>query len=226
MSNKNILAIDTSRDVLEVAVRTENGTFLDIRFVGLKHSELLMPVISSVLKNAGLDPSELTLIVCAKGPGSFTGLRIGMSTVKGIAASVECPVVSVPTLDAMAFGFEFFDGLIIPVIDAKKRRVYTSLYRSETRVDEYLDISPLQLVNRVERVLGNEEKCLIIGSGVHLLPSIPRARFIRLNSTPLIMNYLTIGEILFYETGADSEDSGPLYLRKSDAELSLETGKL
>jgi tRNA threonylcarbamoyladenosine biosynthesis protein TsaB len=233
----NILAMDTSRDVLEVAVRAKSGTFLDIRYAGLKHSEQLMPVIDTVLRNANITPRELSLIICAKGPGSFTGLRIGMSTAKGIAAAVDCPLVSVPTLDAMAFGYEFFDGVVVPIIDAKKRRVYASMYTTGIRIDDYLDIAPSDLVDRLTRKMeietgnemGNEMKkegkCLLLGGGVHLLPPIPGARFTRLNTAPLILRYLALGEDSFDGSGSDSEDSGPMYLRKSDAELSLESGE-
>ena len=122
----NILAIDTSTAVLSIALKTETSYEERLIDGNFSHSEDLLPEIEKLLARASLDISELSLIVTAKGPGSFTGLRIGMASAKGIASALSIPVVSIPTLDAIYHAVSFYPGAVISVIDAKKRKFYLS----------------------------------------------------------------------------------------------------
>src|SRR2546428_11980959 len=144
--------------------------------VGATHSERLMGAIDRFLTDAGWTVRDLEGLAVSVGPGSFTGLRIGLSTVKGLALALSIPIVAVPTLDAMAAPLPFAALPVCPVLDARKREVYASLYRWDGagmhRVWEYLAIAPAALARR----LG--EPGVILGDAADLIHS-PYVRRIR-----------------------------------------------
>ena len=213
------LAFDTSADTLNCSLQTKDGQLYGIsKQVGLRNSELLLPTIGALLHDASIKPEDLELIVCAKGPGSFTGLRIGMAAAKGIALGLSCPLVSVPTLDALADGLDFFAGIVIPVIDAKKKRVYAALYQKGTKTSEYLDIGIDELCSMVPP----GESVLFTGPGTCVVKHLPKGndRYkIHSRRTPDFCSLIRLGEQLLAAGVTESQDSGPLYIRKSDAEL-------
>lgn len=127
-----ILAIDTSQKTVSAAILADNVLRTDI-FVnnGRHHSEILLPTIEEVFLLAGLHPHEMDLFAVTIGPGSFTGLRIGATTIKGLALSAGKPVVGVSTLDVLARNAAMISSkMICPMLDAQKNQVYTALYRS------------------------------------------------------------------------------------------------
>jgi tRNA threonylcarbamoyladenosine biosynthesis protein TsaB len=87
-----------------------------------------MLLVDEVLKNSGLSPSDIDIFACSSGPGSFTGLRIGASVIKGMAKTMKKPVVGVPTLDALAYNLYGCSGLVCPMLDAQRNMVYSALY--------------------------------------------------------------------------------------------------
>ena len=93
--------------------------------------------------------SELDLIVCSKGPGSFTGLRIGMSTAKGLSMGSGVPLVTIGTMEMMAYGLDFFDGIVVPVIDARKKRYYTAFFNNKQRITENFDLTPFEILTKI-----------------------------------------------------------------------------
>jgi tRNA threonylcarbamoyladenosine biosynthesis protein TsaB len=119
---------------------------LDVR---APHSERLMGAIDRLLTDAGWTVRDLEGLAVSVGPGSFTGLRIGLSTVKGLALALGIPVAAVPTLDAMASLLPFAALPVCPVLDARKREVYASLYRWDSggmrRVWDYVAVAPAEL---------------------------------------------------------------------------------
>ena len=119
-----ILAIDTSTRFLSVAV-ADGGRALAShhREAHMKHSSQLVPVIEKVLKKSGIGLGGIDGFAVSIGPGSFTGLRIGVTTIKALAFSLKKPVAAVPTLDAIAEGVKGFAGIICPILDAKKKKV-------------------------------------------------------------------------------------------------------
>lgn len=126
-----ILAIDTSQKTVSVAILADDVLRADI-FInsGRHHSEILLPAIEQALCLAGLRPDEINLFALTIGPGSFTGLRIGAATIKGLALSTGKPVVGVSTLDALSLNAASdWQRLICPMLDAQKNQVYTALYR-------------------------------------------------------------------------------------------------
>lgn len=214
----NILALDTSTEVLSVGLRTDSGYFETSIAAGLKHSAYLLPAVDHLAKIAECGEG-FDLVVCMRGPGSFTGLRIGMATAKGIAAGSSCPVVAVPTLDVLADGYEYFDGTVVPVIDARKQRVYAALFRKGKRLSDDLDIAPHDLAARAS----DGAPVLLTGPGAPLLSEVVGSktdfRFDPRASSSRAASLLRLGERLFETEGALPADGGPVYLRESEAQL-------
>ncbi len=128
----NILAIDSSGLPATAAfVREDRVTAVFTVNNKLTHSQTLLPMIDEMKKIAGLSATDLDAVAVAKGPGSFTGLRIGSATAKGIAQALDLPIVEVSSLEAMAFALHGTDRLICPMMDARRGQVYTGLYRFE-----------------------------------------------------------------------------------------------
>jgi tRNA threonylcarbamoyl adenosine modification protein YeaZ/ribosomal-protein-alanine acetyltransferase len=124
-----ILAIDTSGLVATVAI--SDGDILKAQFSiqhKTTHSEILMPMLDDMVKKIGLDLSSIDAIAVAKGPGSFTGLRIGSATAKGLALALDKPIIPVPTVDALAYNLYGNEKIICPMMDARRNQVYTGIY--------------------------------------------------------------------------------------------------
>ncbi|MFA6142873.1 MAG: tRNA (adenosine(37)-N6)-threonylcarbamoyltransferase complex dimerization subunit type 1 TsaB [Candidatus Omnitrophota bacterium] len=141
----NILAIDTSSVYLSLAVM-KNGKIVGRlhKKAEMAHSSILVPSIDKVLKRARLGIKDIDVFAVSIGPGSFTGLRIGVTTVKGLAYSLNKEIVAVPTLDVIARNVKKFRGIICPVLDARKNKVYSCIYRSDGK--DVKKISPYMLL--------------------------------------------------------------------------------
>ena len=129
------LSLETSAKSVSVAV-TEDGKVLAASYqnIGLTHSVTLMPLLDGMLQNAGLSLPDIDLLAVAAGPGSFTGLRIGVSALKGLAWAKEKPCCGVSTLLAMAQNARAFEGTVICAMDARRSQVYNALFRCESGV--------------------------------------------------------------------------------------------
>ncbi len=219
----NILAFDTSGKFLSVGLKTENGFFEENMQAGLRHSEHLLPAARQLMEKAELEFNAIDLIVCTKGPGSFTGLRIGMSTAKGLAGGHGTPIVSVISLDVLSHNLEFFDGAVVPVIDARKKRFYSAIYHRGERQSDYLDISVPDLLSKLgsySRVLLTGPDCDLFLDNITQLGLSPDFTIEKFMPRPGLSTVLMeLGEAVFNERGADPESSGPLYIRLSDAEI-------
>ncbi len=143
-----VLGIDTATLVCSVALARE-GSIVGEYSLNIKktHSQRLMPLIAGLLNDADLNKEDISGIAVASGPGSFTGIRIGMATARALAQGLKVPLVGVPTLDILAAQFPFTDGLICPVLDARRQEVYTSVYRCPLgklhRITDYMAV-PLE----------------------------------------------------------------------------------
>ena len=215
----NILAFDTAGSFLSTGLLAGGKFFEENREAGLKHSEYLLPAVNRLMKTAQLDFSDLDLIVCSRGPGSFTGLRIGMSTAKGLSTGSGTPVISVNNLDAYAYGLGFFDGTVVPVIDARKKRYYTAFYRNGSVESEYLDISAEEILSASKKY----DRILFTGPGVDLLKEDigdnPNVFHFYKNSGGFASTMIALGQNKFAADGPDPDNTGPMYIRLSDAEL-------
>ena len=119
----NILSLDTSTPVLSLSLRT-NNSYEERKIIGnFSHSENLLGEIKSMTKRAGIELKDFELLICTKGPGSFTGLRVGMAGLKGISLASSAPLVSVPTLSVIDESVKsLWKGPVLSVIDAKKKK--------------------------------------------------------------------------------------------------------
>lgn len=151
---ENFLAFDCSGQKLSVLLKTGEKKYINIREVGLHHSEKLMPLINSMCNEAGISSSMLELIACPKGPGSFTGLRIAMATAKGLSLALNIPLVCVATTSYLALKAPS-DYIVIPFIDAKKNRYYASLFYDGRELTPPLDIS---IENLLPQILSHAKK--------------------------------------------------------------------
>lgn len=215
-----VLAIDTSTELLSVCL-SHDGRYVEInRKQGLKHASILMPLILTLFKDMDVDKRSVDLIVCAKGPGSFTGLRIGISTAKGLAYGLDCPLKLVPTLDAMAYGVRFFPGTIMPIIDARKQRYYSCLYREGKKTSDYLDMP----IEKVLEHAASQDKVLFTGPDAAVIDTSGNDTWFLdpLHSHTTSLSVALLGRELFEHEGPDPEEAGPLYLRKSEAEAARE----
>ena len=214
-----VLAVDTSTMAGGVALlddaRIVGESLLDVRTT---HSERLMVAIDRALTDAGWDASALDGLAVAVGPGSFTGLRIGLATVKGLALALGCPVAAVPTLDAMAAALPWASRPVCPVLDARKGEVYASLFRWDAGVMrrewDYLALAPEALAARLaEPVIG-------VGDGAGLVSSawMTLAQPIRRGPCAAMVGWLGVQRLRHGDTVAAAE-LVPTYLRPSEAEL-------
>ena len=127
-----ILALETSAKAVSAAV-TEDGKVLCSGYqdTGLTHSRTLMPIVEGILRNTGLTVQDCDAIAVAAGPGSFTGIRIGVSAAKGLAFAADKPAVGVPTLAAMARNVAFRHGLVVCAMDARRQQVYNAVFEAK-----------------------------------------------------------------------------------------------
>ena len=213
----NVLALDTSTEVLALAAaRAEAWISLSLR-QGLQHSPSLLPLAEQLLSRLGLAAADLHLVVCSLGPGSFTGIRIGMATSLGIAGALHIPVVGIPTLDAIAEPWQWHRGEVYPVIDARKGRIYTAVFSDGTRRSDYMDLTPAALADRIAAA----NAPLMAG------PDAERIRLLlgkEAQGTPCagLLDpgaYIRLGKAKYEREGADPLPLRPLYLRKSEAEI-------
>ncbi len=141
-----ILAFETSAKAVSVAMLADGKLLAEsYQNTGLTHSQTLMVMAQDLLKQCGLTPSDVEAVAVANGPGSFTGVRIGVAAAKGFAWGAELPLVGVSTLEAMAEHLAAYEGIVCPVMDARRAQVYNALFRAEkgrlTRLTEDRAIS-------------------------------------------------------------------------------------
>jgi len=227
-----ILALDTSSNVAAVAIMEDSVVLGEYTLNhGKRHSEKMMPMIATLLKDLGLSPHDMDVFAVSSGPGSFTGLRIGITTVKAMAFVCKKPVIPVPTLDVLASNVPVHKGLVCPMSDARNRQVYTAIYKQEgsvrNRISDYMGISIEELASILKEKTGD----IVFtgnGAGIHrkYLSDVlgNRAYF-----TPKSMScqrascVANIAEQKFLagEIG-NCFDVIPFYLRKSQAEREYE----
>ena len=197
--------------------------------IAITHSERLMSAVDRLLADCGLGPADLGGLAVSVGPGSFTGLRVGLATVKALAMALDLPVAPVPTLDALASRLPFADAPVCPILDARKGEVYLSLYRwrgdSMAREWDYLALAPESAAARLEPpviLLGDGvEACRPwlgrLWAGAQVAPAVQRL--------PSAAAVAGLGlAVLAAGGGVSAEALAPLYLRPSEAELKSRRG--
>ena len=216
-----LLSIDSSGKSAACAV-TENGKVICSAFTnsGLTHSQVLLPLIDKMLKDANITIEQIDEFAITCGPGSFTGLRIGMALTMGLAQDKNC--YAVPTLKALAYNLIDFNGIIVPVMDARRNQVYTSLYKGEngvlTQLEQDSAISVDEVIKRLEKY--KDLPIMVLGDGAYLFKD--KADYI---SFPEQSRLYPLGEsIALASADCKAEKAKDLkisYLRMSQAEREL-----
>lgn len=162
------LAIDTSATAATAAV-IEDGTLIGTTTLNLKkpHSQKIMPVIEELLKLLELEPADIDLFAAAHGPGSFTGLRIGVAAMKGFSDALSKPAVGVSTVEAMALPFFDSGCLICPMLDARREQVYYGVYKNNGELDTIMEPDCSDINNLLSRLACLNKKVLFTGDCVH-----------------------------------------------------------
>ncbi|CQR72161.1 tRNA threonylcarbamoyladenosine biosynthesis protein TsaB [Sporomusa ovata DSM 2662] len=217
-----ILAIDTATLVSSVAIATPDTLVAELTIQTRKtHSERLMPHIASLLSMAEITQTSLKAVAVSIGPGSFTGLRIGLATAKALTYALNIPLIGVPTLAALAFSCPVPGVILAPMLDAQKGNVYLGLY--EWREDAVYEIQPPRVMAfaAAQAELGKLEKpALMLGEAavmhkadiVHPVP--PHVIMPRAGSVAVMAQVMYVQGIRH-----DVAALEPLYIRRSEAEV-------
>ncbi len=222
-----ILSLDSSTEAATAAILNEEKLLGEITYNYKKqHSVILMPMIDTLMQNLQLDKSSLDGFVVSKGPGSFTGLRIGAATIKGLSHGLNKPFVGVSTLDALAWNMAYTPGIVCPILDALRGNVYTSLYNFEdgklNRLENYEVISIDDLIIKLEKK--NCPLCFI-GDAVPIFKNKLKERLKDISFAPVHLN--TVKASALGELGLNLLKEGikddiysftPMYLVASQAE--------
>ena len=222
-----ILAFETSAKAASVAL-TENGKLLGESYqnTGLTHSQTLMVMAEDLLKQCGKAVSDLTAVAVAEGPGSFTGVRIGVAAAKGMAWGAELPCYGISTLEAMAVSLGAYQGYICPCMDARRNQVYNALfYVNQGKLERVKEDRAIALSDLSEELKALEGPIFLVGDGSVLTHKTLSNEIPALILPPEHrMHQRAVGVALLAEAKAQAGESGdaaalqPNYLRLSQAE--------
>ena len=225
-----VLSIDSASKVATAALLDENNLIAEYTINNkLEHSTLIMDIVDKLLKDSDLDIDDVDGFVVSKGPGSFTGLRIGMATVKGLSFGSNKPYISISSLDALAYSLVNFKGIICPIMDALRSSVYTCLYKGNNGTLEKInDYSALELDELIELLKEKGEDVIFTGDAVnkhkdYLLEHLPNAVFAPNHLS--IIRASSLGELglkMLLNNECDDLNSSPFYLKKPQAQRDLE----
>lgn len=227
-----ILAIDSSSMVATVGI-LDNEVMVAEYTVNYKktHSQTLLPMIDEIVRMTDFDLNELDAIAISGGPGSFTGLRIGSATAKGLGLALSKPLIHIPTMDALAYNMCGTQRLICPLMDARRNQVYTGLYHIE---DRELKVELPQSTYDIHEIIGminqRGEDVVFLGDGVCAhKDTIEAETKIDYKFASAHMNMARAGAVgalaeIYYDLGKieNASEHTPDYLRKSQAERELE----
>lgn len=227
-----ILALDSSGLVASVAL-LDGETMIAEYTLNYKktHSQTLLPMVDEIVRMTDMDLKEIDAIAVAAGPGSFTGLRIGSATAKGLGLALDKPLISVPTLEGIAYNLYGTDACICPMMDARRKQVYTGIYAFAGDDFEILypqTACPVEKIIEQCNVLGRE--VIFLGDGVPVYKDIIEAETaVSYRFAPAHMNRQRAGAVgaraMYYYREGKTEtaaEHAPEYLRKSQAERELE----
>lgn len=227
-----ILAIDTSAKAASVCIAQEDRIIGEFFInTSLTHSQTLMPMVEQLCKNAQTPLSEIEAIAVNAGPGSFTGVRIGVAAVKGLAFENSLPCAAVSTLESMAYNAPGFNGIVCAVMDARCSQVYNALFRVNSgRVERLCDDRALALSD-LQTELQNfaEEPVLLIGDGAEITYAFLRESFPNVSLAPCNIRTQTASSVALAaferisqgEVLLTDEQLMPVYLRLPQAQREL-----
>ena len=222
------LAFDSTAKAASVAV-VEDGRILAVETVdnGLTQSELLLPMAEDMLRSLKLGFDDISLLAAAVGPGSFTGVRIGVALVKGLAFAKNTPCASVSTLEALAENLAGLDGIIAPVMDARRGQVYTAIFRSgENGISRLSEDAALPISELAECLRAYpDDKIYLVGDGYAIARDTLSELGLKLEATPSLLinenaaSVALVAERMAREGRTESDVTiAPTYLRVPQAE--------
>jgi tRNA threonylcarbamoyladenosine biosynthesis protein TsaB len=231
-----VLAIETSTMLGGIAISDESaGLIAEVRLnVKSTHSERLMTGIDHLLKQSSMTIHDIDFFAVATGPGSFTGLRIGLSTVKGFSFASGKPVVSVPTLEAFAWNVPYCRHLVCTVLDARKKEVYAAVFQWEednfSRLIQEISIKVDRLTEKIRSELSerlSDKKILFMGEGALIyreeISGIMGDKALFAPSAKMVPSPANVAQLGLKKAlkGDYAEPAGltPFYIRRSEAEL-------
>lgn len=229
-----ILGIESAANVASVAVIDDDKVVAEYTTDYKKtHSQTLMPMIDQMLKMVDMPVSSIDAIAVSKGPGSYTGLRIGAASAKAMAVALERPLVPVSTLEAMAYNILYVDGIICPIMDARANRVYKGIYKctgeNKDNIEALTEPRIIEIDKLIEELNTKNEHIYLLGDGVNAykenILSNLKSKY-TLAAPSLCKSRAALVALLGkknLEKGLVADDSwAPTYLQKSQAERERE----
>jgi tRNA threonylcarbamoyladenosine biosynthesis protein TsaB len=222
----NFLAIDSACSVLSIAAMRKDELFYSETEAGVKHSEIIFDLVDSTLKKASLLPCDLDCVLCMGGPGSFTGLRIGFSIVKGLSLSLSIPFMPVPTFDCIAFPFSK-NGITLTVIESGKSSWFYALYHGSEKLQQAEEAGIGQITEKIKNL--KMKNITLTGPGADLLyeklpVEIKELLLLDGGKKGYAKELISIAKNVNLLDNINSSAhpfSGPEYYKKTDAELNL-----
>lgn len=226
-----ILSLDSSTESATCAILDEYKLFGEITFNYKKqHSTVLMPIIDKLLKDLNIDINSLDGFVVSKGPGSFTGLRIGAAVVKGLSQGTGKPFIGVSSLDALAYNLCYTSGIICPILDALRGNVYTALYNFK---NDNLNIASKYMIIPIDDLIEllnlHNKPVYFLGDAVPKFKEKLMSKIKDVHFSPIHLNVVkasSLGELGLKLLNSGLKDDlyefAPVYLRKSQAEREYE----
>ncbi len=227
-----VLAIDSSSTVASVAIVEEEKVVGEYTINNkITHSQTLLPMIDQMFKISETTPESIDAIAITSGPGSFTGLRIGSATAKGLGQALKKPLVAIPTLEAMAYNFYETDRIICPIMDARRNQTYTAAYKLENgELKELIEGCAISVNELADKLNELNAPVIFVGDGIPVFKEYleeklgSKALFApaHLNRQKagsvgaLALKYLSEGKIV------TADEFRPDYFRKSQAEREME----
>ncbi len=235
-----ILSIDTSSQICTVCICEDNNVLIELNNDNEKtHSQKLMPMIHEAFEKINLSLNDINLLACSQGPGSFTGIRIGISTVKAFSDAKNIPIVGVSSLEGLAYNLNI-NGLICSLIDAKNNNVYYGLFEFENNnLKNNIVLSSDDINNTIEYIINlqtNHNSISFVGDGTYLYKDLIISKLYNkfsnisfAENSKNIACSISIAKSAYnkYKNGefGDSNSIFPLYLRVSQAERNLSKNK-
>lgn len=223
-----ILGIDSSGLVASVALACDETIVAEFTVNNKQtHSQTLLPMLEQVMKFSGMELEEIDGIAVAAGPGSFTGLRIGASTAKGLGLALDKPIISIPTVEGMAYQLAETEGIICPIMDARRNQVYTGIYEMNNQELSVLhEQFALDIRELLEILKKYNRKVHFMGDGVPVYRTIIEEEYQgEFCFAPAHMSRQRAASVAvlgqkYYEAGKIESAAAhkPVYLRKSQAE--------
>lgn len=225
-----VLGIDTATMMGSIGLIDDEGAIAEYSLnIRATHSERLMPAIDRLLKDSGIMPKDIDGFAVSIGPGSFTGLRIGLATVKGFAMGCNKPVAAVSTLEALAFNLAYAEYLICPILDARRNEVYSALFKSDGKGGMKRLVQDMA-IDMQTFLREYDEDIIFLGDAVDIYRERildilkDRAHFAPKNrNMPSGVSVAELG-LKKIRDGKAADPSGlaPFYIRRSEAEINLE----